>query len=210
MRSRIVSLCVALVCLAVTITPASAQNTITLLFDDPVTGLQRFGDVQLGMPFEIVAYMEADKPSCAAEFVMTEFTREVPGVFKLATFKVNNTPLDLGDNSVGEYIMAFNGCVHLGPVELVRIMYADFTGVTPQDVVLGLRGLQPGDSFPSSFEGKIGYIDWFDVKRILTPVPWSEFGMPEDPGRAGALVLNPTLDPVANEVGSMGALKTRF
>jgi len=210
MGPRLLSFCIALVCVVAAFAPAGAQDTITLMYDDAIDGFQRFGQVEPGIPFEIVALMEAGKPSCAAEFVMTEFTVVVPGVFKLSTTKVNNTPLDLGDNGVGEYIMAFQGCVAAGPVEVVRIMYGDFGGVTPPDVVLGMRGLQPGDSFPSSFQGEMGYIDILEAKRVLTPVPWSEYGMPVDPALAGGIILNPTMDPVDNEIGSVGALKARY
>lgn len=210
MAPRIVSLCLALVIVVATFLPGNAQDTITLMYDDPASGLQRYGTVTPGLPFDVVVYMEADLQSCAAEFVMTELTVVVPGVFKLSTTKVNNTPLDLGDNDVGEYIMAFNGCVPAGPVEIVRIQYGDFGGLTPEDVMLQLRGIQPGDSYPSSFEGRIGYIDPTDGKNVLTRIPWSEFGMPDDPELEGGIVLNPTMDPVDTEIGSVGALKSNF
>ena len=56
-----------------------------------------------------------------AEFIMTELLSIVPGLFKLSTTRVNDTALDLGDNSVGEYQIDFSECVGAGSVEVVRV-----------------------------------------------------------------------------------------
>ena len=125
--------------------PAAAQDTIGLYFDEPVSGLQRYGYTIPGQPFEIVALIRSDSPGASMEFVMTELAVAFPGVFKLSTTKINNTPIDGGDNSLGEYVLDYSACVEPGVLEVVRVQYGDFSGVLANDIVLWCRGLQPGE-----------------------------------------------------------------
>jgi len=104
-----------------------------------------------------------------AEFIMTELLSMFPGLFKLSTTRVNDTALDLGDNSVGEYQFDFLGCVGAGSVEVVRVRHGDFAGVIGLNVVLSLRGFVASDSQPSNFNGEMGYIDCLDGKHALAP-----------------------------------------
>ena len=198
--------------------PAQAQDTIGLYLDDPVGGLARFGNLTAGVPFDIVVLTNAAEISCASEFVMSELLVLFPGVFKLSTVKVNNTPLDLGNNAVGEYVLAYQGCVAPGVNEIVRVQYGDFGGIITNDVILGLRGLQPGDSVESTFGGLMGYIDPVDGNHVLDPEPWPTIDAttPVDPTKGpnavpsgdGVLVLNPATTPV--DAGSVSSLKARF
>ena len=115
-----------------------------------------------GNPFDVVVTLDSDgHDSAAAEWVMTDLRVEFPGVLVLATAKINNTPLDLGINDLGEYLIAFGVCEPPGDrVELVRITYADMSGVIGStSIVMGLRGFEPGDSQPSSFSGLPGFVD---------------------------------------------------
>jgi hypothetical protein len=194
--------------------PAQAQDTIAIYFDDPVSGLARYGNTVQGQPFDLVVVTETSQSSCAGEFVMTELLVVTPGVFKLSTVKINNTQLDLGDNAVGEYLMAYAGCVASGPQEIVRINYGDFGGVIGSDVVLQIRGFEPGDSQPSSFNGQMGYITPTDDGIVLSPAPWTD-GDIIDPTKDanvdsadGVCVLNAVALP--NETESVSSLKARF
>jgi hypothetical protein len=139
--------------------PARAQLPATVgLFGDTGSGLSRTIDPVPGVPFDVVAYVPEVLVMAAAEFVMTELAVEYPGVFKLSTRKINDTTLDLGDNARGEYLMAFGTCVRQ-PFEIVRVTYLDVGGFIPSDVALSLRGFQPGDTRPSTFNGEPGFID---------------------------------------------------
>jgi hypothetical protein len=166
-----------------------------------------------GTPFDVVVWGDTGtSDSAAAEFVATELLQVTPGVFKLATVKINNTTLDLGDNALGEYILAFAACFLPDPqLELVRVTYGDFSGVVGADVVMTLRGLQPGDSRPSSFNGSVGFVDCQDVKYSATVggvdggVTGSGVVFPD-----GGLVLNPTPIAVDNDATSFGQVKARF
>ena len=191
--------------------PARAQDTIAL-YGDVYGWLSRLMQTSSN-PFEIVAVMKAANPSSAAEFVMDDLVVLFPGVFKLSTVKVNNTPLDEGDNSVGEYAMVFDGCVGAGAVEVLRVQYGDFGSVISADVVLSMRGLQPGDSQPSSFGGDMGYVDCVDAKHALAGEPWADFDIydptwrPDIDSADGVLVLNPE---VAVRKSSIGMLKALY
>ena len=197
--------------------PAQAQDLIGLYFADPVDGLQRHGITPVG-PFDIVVQTMTDETACASEFVMTEIAVVVPGVFKTNTAKIFNTPLDLGDNNAGEYILAYGPvCAAPGPVEVVRVSYLDFNGLMPLDVILQIRGFQPGDSQPSSFLGGMGYIDTTSAKHGLLPEPWPGIDQTNiDPTKGpngvasgdGVCVLN--ADSTPNESVSVTSLKARF
>ena len=194
------------------IAPAQAQDTIGL-YGDTTGGLQRYMTTT-GNPFDIVAVMKTANPTSAAEFIMTELLVLFPGVFKLSTIKVNNTPLDLGNNAVGEYLMAFAGCFGAGTLEVVRVNYGDFGLAILPDTILSLRGFGPGDSQPSTFNGAMGYIDCSDAKFTMVPEPWVDFNIidptadPNTDTADGVVVLNADFTP--NEVTSVGTLKSRF
>ena len=170
-------------------------------------------DIPQGTQFNMTVSLDpAGEGSSAAEFVMTELLLIAPGVFKLGTVKINNTPLDLGDNARGEYVLAFQGCVPAGaPVEMVVLTYGTFGGPVPVDTVIELRGLQPGDSVESTFGGELGLIDCAD-NGIPAQMGGTEGGItgsgvvfPD-----GSCVLNPTPIAVDNVDGSVGQLKARF
>ena len=181
---------------------AAGSGPYTQVFDSPV-----------GLGFDIVIWMDtAGEPSSAAEFVATELLVVTPGVFKLGTLKINNTPLDLGDNLVGEYLLAFGGCeAPSAELLMVRVTYGDFSGSIGADVVMSLRGLQPGDSQPSTFGGELGFVDCVDGPWLATlggadgGFTGSQVVFPD-----GGLVLNPTPLVVPTVDNSVGQLKARF
>ena len=170
-------------------------------------------DVPANIQFQVNVTLDAaGEGSSAAEFVLTELLLINPGIFKLSTVKINNTPLDLGDNSVGEYVMAFGGCEAGGaPINMVVLTYGTFGGVPPTDTVLELRGLQPGDSVESTFGGELGFIDCADngypVQMGGTDggITGSGVVFPD-----GSCVLNPTPIAVPTVDGSVGQLKAQF
>ena len=194
--------------------PAQAQDTIAIYFDTGST-LQRYGTTPAGAPFDLVVITDTSENSCASEFVMTELLIATPGVFKLATTKVNNTPLDLGNNALGEYVLAYSGCVGSGVQEIVRVQYGDFGGFVGNDIIMTIRGLQPGDTVGSTFGGLMGYIDPVDGNHVLDPLPWPA-GTNIDPTKGpngvpsgdGVCVLN--ADTVPNESHSVSSLKAQF
>jgi hypothetical protein len=168
-------------------------------------------DVPGGIQFDVVATLDpGGESSSAAEFVMSELNVINPGIFKLGTAKFNGA-LDLGENSLGEYILAFQGCFPDATVEMVRVTYGTFGGTPAPDTVLTLRGFQAGDTQPSSFNGELGFIDCSD-NGIVATLGGTDGGFTgadvEFPD--GSCVLNATPVVVDNEAGSMGQLKTRF
>jgi hypothetical protein len=168
-------------------------------------------DAPSGIQFDVVATLvPGGESSSAAEFVMSELNVINPGIFKLGTAKFNGA-LDLGENSLGEYILAFQGCFPDASVEMVRVTYGTFGGVPAADTVLTLRGFQAGDTQPSSFNGELGFIDCSD-NGIVATLGGTDGGFTgadvEFPD--GSCVLNATPVVVDNEAGSMGQLKTRF
>jgi hypothetical protein len=193
--------------------PAQAQDDTIAIYFDNAGALERYGNTS-GAPFDIVVGATASQSSCASEFVMTELTVGRVGLFKLDTAKINNTPLDLGDNSVGEYIISYGGCVGSGFAEIVRLNYLDTAGALENDIVMSLRGLEAGDSFPSSFGGEIGYITSTDENVVLAPLPWVDGDIieptddPNTDSSDGVCVLNAQVLP--NEVESVSSLKARF
>ena len=160
-------------------------------------------------PFDVFVMLDAGtSDASAAEFVVSELRVLVPGVFQIGEVKINNTPLDVGNNDVGEYVMSFSGCFGPGLLELVKKSYF---GTIPADTVLELRGLQDGDSQPSTFDGELGFIDCANVGFAVSMggtdggVTGAGVEFPD-----GSCVLNPTQDVVDNEAGSVSALKGRF
>ena len=74
-----------------------------------------------------------------------------------------------------------------------------------------LRGLQPGDSVASSFDGELGFIDCAD-NGIVVQMGGTDGG---ETGSGvvfpdGSCVLNPTPIAVPTADGSVGQLKARF
>ena len=196
---------------------ASSAFAQTMTVSGGVTGSGVDGQVLdlVGPQFDLIVRLDpAGEASSAAEFVMTEPLVEVPGIFKLSTVKILNTPLDLGDNTKGEYILAFGECVpSTGLVELVRVGYGDFGGALApnSDFVVSLRGFQPGDSKPSSFNGELGFVDCADNKYPVAlggadgGVTGSGVTFPD-----GGMVIQPTPLAVPTDAGTMGQLKARF
>ena len=168
-----------------------------------------------GVPFDVKVWMDTNgDDGNAAEFVMTELMSIYPTIFKLGTIKINNTTLDLGDNSLGEYLLSFGGCIPGGPqVDLVLVTYGDFGGVMlpNSDVNVTLRGFQPGDTRPSSFGGEAGFVRCDSVKFPMT-VGGQDGGVTQG-GTAfadGTLMVNGSMPVVDGENDSMGSLKARF
>ena len=194
---------------------AGAQDTIGIYIEDD-DGLDRAGVTKVGEPFDVVVVVNASKSGGAIEFVMTELMHLFPGVFKFSTKKVNDTPLDLGNNQQGEYLIAYGGCVDAGSFEVVRLQYYDVDGSIDDNVVLGLSGLGPESDYPSTFDGQMGYISCQDEGVILVGEPWEHDDV-IDPTRIegvvntdGIVVLNPVGLGVTNEEASVSTLKTRF
>jgi hypothetical protein len=178
---------------------AQAQGTIGL-YGDTGSGLSRTIDPIFVTPFDIVASMEDVLIGSGAEFVMTELSMEYPGILKIGTRKINNTPLDLGDNARGEYLIAFGDCFW-APTEIVRVTYLDVAGALPPDIVLRLRGFQPGDSQPSTFNGRPGFIDCAHVGSNTHLFGLTNPGLITGSGAyvpPGGMVLNAT-QPVIEE-----------
>ena len=194
--------------------PAQAQ-TLGLYLDNGGE-LERFGDVTQTAQFDIVVLTDIPETSCLVEFVMTEIAIEVPGVFKTGTVKINDTTLELGDNSLGEYITAYGlPCAPAGLTEVIRVTYGQFQGSVGNDFIVVPRGFGPGDTQPSSFDGDMGYVDSSDVKVKLAGEPWpGDVGIDPTKGPTavasgdGVCVLNALATP--NEATSMTSLKARF
>ena len=217
MYKRLPSIFFVFAVIACVITPAQAQDTIGLYADFGDAGeLSRSIITKPGTPFDVVVVTKADRGSSAIEFIMTELVWIYPGVFKVSTAKVNDTKLDIGDNDVGEYVIAYATCVNSGTTEVARVRYHDVSQSIGPNVVLSLRGLGPGDSWPSTFDGDMGYVDCDYSKFVLTPEPWDDSSN-VDPTRIaglestdGILVLNPEGLSVPAAVKSMGTLKSQF
>jgi hypothetical protein len=210
-------MCVAtLVCLATAVvSPVAAQNTIAI-YADFGDGLDPAGVTKVGEPFDVVVIAETDLGIAGIEFVMTELMHLHSGVFKVATRKFNDTPLDLGDNQQGEYLMALGGCSDPGTNEMVRVRYYDVDGSLGDNVVLSLSGFGPENSRPSTFHGHMGYVDCDTRGFVLTPKPW-EYDNGVDPSLIdgventdGVVVLNPAGIGVPTGKASVSGLKSRF
>ena len=188
---------------------ATAQ-TMAVSFGAPGT---QVGDVVVGTPFNLVVWGDtAGLDAAAAEFVVTELLVETPGIFKLGTAKINGTTLDLGDNALGEYILAFGDCfLPSSELVLVTVTYGDFSGLVGADQVMNLRGFQPGDTRPSSFNGEVGFVQC-DNAKYAASVGGQEGGITGSGVvfTDGSCVLNPTPIAVDNEAGSVSQMKGRF
>lgn len=197
-------------------TPVLAQDTIGI-YADFGEGLESAGITKPGTPFEIVVVASPSQDHAAMEFVMTELMHLYAGVFKYTTSKINDTSLDLGDNQVGEYLMAY-GCMPAGESEMVRVRYYDVTGEIGENVVLALSGFGPDASKASSFDGGIGYAGCVGNLELydLVAEPWdaaSEFDPSRIPGvesTDGILVLNPAGLSVPVADASVGTIKSRY
>lgn len=198
--------------------PALAQHPTMAVSADAGSQLVQWYDTPTSTSFDLVVWVDTlGEQAKAAEFVMTDLTQAVPGVLKVGTTKINAATLDVGDNSVGEYVFLFGDlnawlCAAPSPqLEIVRVEYLDSSGLIGRDVLVNLRGLQTGDSVPGSFQGEPGFIDCQDVKHPCR-VGGADGGytntgllVPD-----GTTVLNPTVGFVAGEVSSMGLQKARF
>lgn len=150
-----------LLLLAILVPQVALAEATMAIWADTGVGLSPDLTTQTGMPFTIVVTLDTDgEDAQAAEFVITEPRDVFPGIFAIETKKINDTALDLGENTLGEYVMAFGECEAPGDrIEMVRITYTDFSGVIgTKSAVITLRGLQVGDSVPSSFNGSPGFI----------------------------------------------------
>jgi hypothetical protein len=192
-----------LLALALLLPQAAPAGPTMAIWSDTGTGLSPDLTTQTGQNFTVVVTLDSDgSDALAAEFVITEIRDVFPGVFALETKKINDTVLDLGQNDVGEYMMAFMNCVPAGDrIEMVRITYADFTGVIGgRSALLTLRGYQIGDSQPSSFNGSPGFVACDETTSYA-----AEMGGHEN---EGALCIN-CFEPPATEA-SVTDLKSRF
>jgi hypothetical protein len=176
-------------------------------------GLTQVFDAPAGLTFDLVVWMDtAGVETNAAEFVMTELRVVAPGVLSTATVKFNNA-LDLGLNSVGEYLLAFGACFPPATqMEMVRVTYLQLAaGTIVADQLITLRGFQPGDTRPSTFAGEPGFVDCSEGKHPLVlggadgGTTGADVVFPD-----GTLILNPTPLVVPTVDNSMGQLKAHF
>ena len=182
--------------------PALAGPTMAL-WADVGAGLSPDLTPPAGVQFDVVITLDSDGASAlAAEFVITDLRNVFPGVFAMATKKINDTSLDLGQNDLGEYLMAFSACEPSGNrIEMVRITYADFSGVIGnQSTVLTLRGFEAGDTLPSSFNGSPGFMECDETTKQSAQMGGND--------NEGALCVN-CFEPPANDA-SMTNLKSKF
>lgn len=119
-------------------TPASALETIGA-YVDVGGGNVRYADTPIGTPFDIVVIQKSELPAGATEFSVTELQQLYPGVFKINVLRANNSGLDLGNNDIGEYVIAFGDRLD-APIELVRVTYLDVGGLIEDNVVLNVGG----------------------------------------------------------------------
>lgn len=194
-----------------------ANGTIGLYLDDQNgNDLSRAGVVKKGQPFELVVRIDSDSESSALVFQMTELNLLYPGVFKVSTWKYNETIFDLGRNDIGEYAFAYaDVCAQTGGVDMVRVGYAHVSGPFPNDVVLYVHGIPDDTLHLPVLEGAPGYIDCgTDETWALAPEPWVDQSydptiIPGVTSTDGLLVLNPAhMVPVGSV--SLSVLKTRF
>jgi hypothetical protein len=197
-------------------TTAAFAQTIAVSADpDGVGGtgpLTQVFDAPVGVQFDLVVWMDTGgSETNAAEFVMTELRDTAPGILSTATALFNNALL-IGDNTAGEYILAFRDCFPANTqMDMLRVTYLQLSAVISADEVISVRGFQPGDSELSSFNGEPGFADCSEVKHTLVQggtdggITGAQVLFPD-----GSLVCNPTPLVVPNVDNSMGQLKARF
>ena len=128
----------------------------------------RHAQVALGATFDLIVMTDTVEGSTAGEFVLTDVANLVPGVLRTSITKIDGSTFDLGDDELGESTWCTWGCVPPGPAGWIhRIEYANMAGALPTDLVLSVRGFQPGDTQPSSFGGEPGYSDCDNVLHAL-------------------------------------------
>ena len=173
-------------------------------------------DVVSGEVFTVVTLLDTDgHEASAAEWVQTELLLTSPGVFRLGG-SVNSCPTCLVIDFPpvnGEWVVPFGACIpSTEQLVLIQLPYLDVGGYIADDLVLTIRGLQPGDSQPSSFDGSPGF---FDCANIGIPASMAG-GDAWETGSgvvvpSGALVLNPTPPLVVGAEGQpMSYLKARY
>ena len=197
--------------------PAIAQPHFTIWADDDGFLVSAFTVPPSPDEFDVVVTLDSDgHQSAAAEWVMTWLPTVAPGVFHTGTasialpLSINCGARTLSTCSPGEVLFAFGCRPASGQLELVRYSFMDVSGVVPPDTVIALRGYQPGDTMPSSFDGQPGFVDCNDVA-----VPGEMGGTPG--GRTlsgvefppGSLILNPTL-PLPSASTSFGMIKAQY
>ena len=170
-------------------------QTISLAVDSDGE-LTRSFDIVTGEEFDVVTLVNTDGNEIAGlEWVQTELLGLVPGIFKLATVRLCGTCDCFGcEEYAGEYVESLGGCwPSSSELEVLRITYLDFQGSVGSDLVLAVRGIMPGDHWPSSFNGSPGFIDCNDAKFPLVMSggdAWQTGSGVVVP--SGAAVLNPT------------------
>ena len=193
-----------------------ARGTIGLYLNDGEgNDLTRSGVTKIGEPFELVVKVDSDFESAGLVFKITELNLLFPGVFKVSTWRYNETIFELGENDIGEYAFVYGGvCAPSGGVEVLRVGYADVNGDLPDDVALYVTGHAADQIHLGDLEDDPGYIDCTDGTWSLIPEPWEDDSI--DPWRIegvthtdGLLILNPSISvPVGME--SIGMLKAKF
>ena len=186
----VLSLTASLLLLALT-----TAQTLSLHVDDGGV-LTREHDVISGVAFDVVTLIDTGGHDIAAvEWVQSALSVIIPGVFKLSSVDAScDISLDVKPEGEYQFGLCGSACFPAATdLELARVTYADFTNVMRQDVVLTIRGFQPGDSSPSSFDGSPGFVDCSDALVAATMQggdAWITGAGVEVP--SGALVLNPT------------------
>jgi hypothetical protein len=177
---------------AITATAANSQ-TMSIVVDDQGVHTRAFSSV-FGEPFDVVTLLDTGGVSAtAAEWVQTELTDPPVGYFRLGTVRLGNPDCWWCDHP-SENVDNFGQCYPGGePLEVLRITYGNFQGTPANDIVLTLRGFQPGDSQPSSIDGHPGFLDCdFEAHPVTLSGgdAWETGAGVIVP--SGALVLNPT------------------
>ncbi len=198
----------------ITVSVAAAQ-TMSLAVVNGGTYTRSF-DVVMGEVFTVVTLLDtADHESSAAEWVQTDLIAEAPGVFRLGNVTPSPLlgPIAIDPSNGGEYVLAFGACVPpVEQLEVIQVSYLDVGDYTPDDFVFIIRGLQPGDSAPSSFDGAPGFVDCDNIKYAMAMSggdAWETGAGVVVP--SGALVLNPTPPLVIGAEGQpMSHLKARY
>jgi hypothetical protein len=215
------ALLVVLVIMAAMLVAAGASaerpvaGTIGLYLSEDGNDLSRSGIVKQGDPFELVVSIDTDVESIAVVFQMTELNLLYPGVFKVSTWKYNDSIFGLGRNDLGEYAFPYgSACAPAGGVVVLRVGYAHVSGDLPNDIPLYIGGIPNDELHLPVLAGAPGYIDCgSDTSWSLALEPWSDESIePERVGITetdGLLLLNPS-EAVPVDGGSVSLLKTRY